>query len=394
MIKIKRTILLVIDGVGIGELPDAYKYGDEGSNTLGNLAEAIGGLKLPNFQKMGLGNIAKISGVESQDNPMACYGKMAEQSPGKDSTTGHWEIAGCILDFAFPTYPKGFPPEVIDSFIQKVGKGILGNKPASGTDIIKELGMEHLKTGKPIVYTSADSVFQIAAHKEVIPLEELYHMCQIAREILTGNHAVSRVIARPFVGDSPENFTRTSERRDFSLKPPRKLLQNYTQENGFPTIGIGKIDDLYAGVGWDVKLHTSNNAEGMEVLLKQMKTVEEGLIMINLVDFDMLWGHRNDVYGFKAELERLDQKIPEFLEFVGQEDLFIITADHGNDPTTPSTDHSREYVPVLVYGPSIKSGVNIGTRSTFADLGKTIAEAMQLKNCQLDGTSFWSLITN
>lgn len=389
MPNLKRAILIVLDGVGIGEAPDAAEFGDEGSNTLGNLAEAVGGLKVPNLEKLGLGNIAPLKGVQPQKSPMANYGKMAEQAPGKDSTSGHWEMAGCILDRPFPTYPNGFPPEVIEPFTRRIGRGILGNKPASGTEIIKELGMEHLRTGKPIVYTSADSVFQIAAHEKIIPLPELYKMCEIAREILTGPHAVSRVIARPFIGDSPENFTRTRARRDFSLKPPCKLVQHCVQDAGLTTVGIGKIDDLYAGEGLTVKIHTKGNEDGMNVLTEQMKQVDSGLIMINLVDFDMLWGHRNNPVGFHEELQRFDRRLPEFLALTKPGDMLAITADHGNDPTTPSTDHSREYVPLLIYGPDLKHGVNLGVRQTFADLGKTIASGFGLADCPIAGTSFW-----
>lgn len=373
-------------------MPDASSYGDEGSHTLGNLARAVGGLKLPNLEKLGLGNIDDLIGIQPPIHPLANYGKMAEKSPGKDSTSGHWELAGYELDFAFPTYPHGFPAEILDPFKKRIGRGILGNRPASGTEIIKELGIEHIQTGYPIVYTSADSVFQIAAHEEIIPLDELYRMCEIAREILQGKHAVSRVIARPFVGDSPENFTRTPSRRDFSLKPSKKLLQNYFQENGLITVGIGKIDDLYAGVGLDKKIHTKNNNEGMKVLIEQIKMLENKLIMINLVDFDMLWGHRNNPVGFYRELQNFDQQLPEVLDLLTSGDLLVITADHGNDPTTPSTDHSREYVPLLVYGPSIKKGIRLGIRKSFADLGRSIAEAFGFNNCELQGNSFWELI--
>lgn len=393
MKQIDRAIIVILDGVGIGESPDAADFGDAGSHTLGNLARAVGGLDLPNLQRMGLGNISDLQGITPQKNPAANFGKMREQSPGKDSTTGHWEIAGCILKRAFPTYPEGFPSEVLNPFRKKIGRDILGNKPASGTEIIQQLGAEHLQTGNPIVYTSADSVFQIAAHEAVIPVNELYRMCKIAREILGGPHAVSRVIARPFVGDSPGNFTRTRGRRDFSLKPPRKLVQNCAQESGLTTVGIGKIDDLYAGVGLDVKLHSKSNDDGMNILSGQLKGLDRGLIMINLVDFDMLWGHRNNPEGFYSDLQKFDRRLPEFLGALGPGDLFIITADHGNDPTTPSTDHSREYVPVLLYGPELKQGMNIGTRTSFADLGKTVADAFQLKNCNLDGVSFWNLIS-
>ena len=394
MTHLSRAIIIVLDGVGIGELPDAAAFGDQGSNTLGNLARAVGGLRLPNLEKLGLGNIAPIQGVAPQNKPIANFGKMAEKSPGKDSTSGHWEIAGCILDFAFPTYPHGFPPEVLNPFRKKIGRDVLGNKPASGTEIIKELGEEHLRTGNPIVYTSADSVFQIATHERIIPLPQLYEMCHIARGILTGKHAVSRVIARPFIGDGPENFQRTRARRDFSLKPPRKLLQNCARENGLPTIGLGKIDDLYAGVGWEIKIHTTSNAEGMDVLLRQLKEHRNGLIMINLVDFDMLWGHRNNPDGFYRDLQNFDRRLPEFLDQLGDGDLLVITADHGNDPTTPSTDHSREYVPILLYGPGLKQGVNLGIRETFADLGRTIAEGLVLKDCDITGKSFWELLKN
>jgi phosphopentomutase len=393
MADLNRAIIVILDGVGIGELPDAKEFGDQGSNTLGNLAEAVGGLRLPNFEKLGMGNISPIKGVQPSGNPVANYGKMAEQSPGKDSTSGHWEIAGCILDFAFPTYPNGFPEEILAPFRQKIGREVLGNKPASGTEIIKELGVDHLRTGAPIVYTSADSVFQIAAHEEILPVNDLYEMCEIARKLLKGKHAVSRVIARPFVGKHPDDFQRTRNRRDFSLKPPDRLLQNCIQEAALPTVGIGKIDDLYAGVGLDVKIHSKCNKEGMDILLDQIKLLEKGLIMINLVDFDMLWGHRNNPEGFYNELQQFDDRIPEFLSFLKPGDVFVITADHGNDPTTPSTDHSREYVPILIYGPDIKKGQNIGIRESFADLGKTIAEAFRLPKCQIAGKSFWNLIS-
>jgi len=387
-----RAIIIILDGVGIGEMPDARDFGDLGSNTLGNLAKVMGGLSLPNLEKLGLGNIVSIVGINPQRVPLANYGKMAEKSPGKDSTTGHWEIAGCILDFAFPTYPNGFPASVMDPFRKMIGRGVLGNKPASGTEIIKELGTLHIRTGYPIVYTSADSVFQIAAHEDIISVNELYEICKIARTFLKGDHAVSRVIARPFIGDSPNNFVRTPRRKDFSLKPPKKLLQNCFQEKNLCTVGIGKIDDLYAGVGLDKKIHTKSNKEGIEVLLEQIKLLKKCLLLINLVDFDMWWGHRNNPQGFYRELQQFDQRIPEFLACCGPGDVVFITADHGNDPTTPSTDHSREYVPLLVYGKGIRKGKNLGIRRTFSDLGKTIAEAFNLKDCQIDGTSFWRMI--
>ncbi|MFZ0389413.1 MAG: phosphopentomutase [Calditrichia bacterium] len=388
----KRAVIIVLDGVGIGEAPDASQFGDAGSNTLGNLAQAVGGLQLPNLQKLGLGNIARLKGIPTSEKPMACFGRMQEQSPGKDSTTGHWEMAGCILDFAFPTYPDGFPEEVLQPFREKTGRGVLGNKAASGTEIIQELGEAHLQSGDLIVYTSADSVFQIAAHEQVVPLEELYGICEIAREILQGRHGVSRVIARPFVGDKAGNFTRTADRRDFSLKPPKPLLQTCLQQQGMKTVAIGKIDDLYAGVGWDRKIHSKKNAEGLRVLLEQLRKVREGFIMINLVDFDMLWGHRNNPQGFYRELQAFDNTLSEILPLITENDLLVITADHGNDPTTASTDHSREYVPLLIYGPALQAGVELGIRQSFADLGKTVAQAMGAGECPLDGSSFWELI--
>jgi phosphopentomutase len=388
-----RAIIIILDGVGIGEMPDAAQFHDQGSHTLGNLAKAVGGLSLPNLEKLGMGNIDPILGLKPQVLPQANYGKMKEQSPGKDSTTGHWEIAGYILDFAFPSYPNGFPEAVLNPFKKQIGREILGNKPASGTEIIKEMGEEHLRTGSPIVYTSADSVFQIAAHEEVIPLPELYKMCEIARKILTGKHAVSRVIARPFIGDDATSFNRTRARRDFSLRPPETLLQNCFQAAQLTTVGIGKIDDLYAGVGLDRKIHSKSNQEGIDLLLEQIKKLEKGLILINLVDFDMLWGHRNNPTGFYQELQNFDQKLPEILNLLRKGDILIITADHGNDPTTPSTDHSREYVPLLAFGPNLTKGVDLGIRDTFADVGKTLADAFALSKCRLKGNSFWPLIS-
>ncbi len=370
----RRAIVIIIDGVGIGELPDADKYGDRGSNTLGNLANAVGGLNLPNMERLGLGKIAPLKGVRADVQAEANYGKMAELSAGKDSTTGHWEIAGLIQKRPFPTYPNGFPKEVIDEFTRRTGYGVLGNKPASGTEIIKELGEEHLRTGKLIVYTSADSVFQIAAHQEVVPLEKLYEICQIAREMLKGEHAVARVIARPFVGKSAADFQRTKYRKDFSLSPSGKTLHVHLQEAGWPTVGIGKINDLYALSGIQKSVYTKTNEEGMAAIVEETDVTERGLIMANLVDFDMLYGHRNNVKGFYSALQDFDRWLPRLLEKLKDEDLLMITADHGNDPTTPSTDHSREYVPLLVHGPKFKRDQNLGTRETFADLQATLAE--------------------
>ncbi|GAB4179350.1 MAG: phosphopentomutase [Calditrichia bacterium] len=389
MTEIRKAVVIVLDGVGIGELPDADSFGDSGSHTLGNIAKKVGGLKLPNLEKLGLGNIAPIEGVKPLDNPEGNFGKMAEVSPGKDSTTGHWELGGVHLDQPFPTYPNGFPEKILSEFSRRTGRGILGNKPASGTEIIKELGEEHVRTGDLIVYTSADSVFQIAAHEKVIPVETLYEYCRIAREILTGEHAVARVIARPFVGDSADTFTRTRGRRDYSLKPPKPTMLDRLMEAGIPTIGIGKIDDLYAGKGLSEKIHTKSNAAGIEETINQLAKMEYGLLMTNLVDFDMLYGHRNNVEGFYKELQYFDEKLPEILREVREDTVLFITADHGNDPTTPSTDHAREYVPLLVYGPGIKRGVNLGIRKSFADLGQTVAEIFGVERTPA-GKSFWS----
>ena len=373
-----RVILIILDSCGIGELPDANLYGDNGSNTLVNTAKAAGGLKLPHLQSLGLGNIAPILGVGENINAEANFGKMSEISPGKDSTTGHWEMMGLILPEPFPVYPQGFPAEIIEQFERAVGRKTLGNKPASGTEIIKELGEEHIKTGKPIVYTSADSVFQIAAHEEVIPVHELYRICEIARKIMTGEHGVARVIARPFLG-KPGAFKRTEERQDFSLPPPSDTVLDILKANQIPVIGIGKIEDLFVGRGLSKSIHTGNNTDGMDKLVDTIKGYKQGLIFINLVDFDMLWGHRNDTPGFSAGLEDFDRRLPEFLNLLTFEDVLIITADHGCDPTTPSTDHSREYVPLLVYGKSIKRNINLGTRGSFSDVGATIAEIFGVK---------------
>jgi phosphopentomutase len=387
----KRAIVIIIDGVGIGEMPDASKYGDQGSHTLANMASVVGGLHLPNLEKMGLGKIAVIDGVNGSLKASANYGKMAEMSKGKDSTTGHWELAGLIVKKPFPTYPDGFPPLVIDEFVRRINRGILGNKTASGTEIIKELGEEHVKTGKPIVYTSADSVFQIACHEEVIPLKELYNMCEIAREILTGEHAVARVIARPFVGRNANDFSRTKYRKDFSLKPFGRIMHQIFQDNGIKTVAIGKINDLYAYTGIEKSIHTKTNAEGMTAILNELDETKSGFIMANLVDFDMLWGHRNDPVGFYEGLKVFDQWLPKFIDKLNGNDILIITADHGNDPTTVSTDHSREYVPILIYGPGIKSDQNIGIRESFTDLQASLAEYFNVPSTGA-GRSFLNLL--
>jgi phosphopentomutase len=376
--KINRVILIVLDSVGIGELPDAGAYGDAGSNTLANTAEAVGGLKLPNLGRLGLGNITAIKGVPPENNPAAAYGKMAELSPGKDTTTGHWEMSGIILDKPFPVYPHGFPPEIIKAFEEKIGRKTLANRAASGTAIIEELGEEHMKTGYPIVYTSADSVFQIAAHEEIIPLEELYGMCRAAREMLSGEHAVGRVIARPFVG-SPGKFIRTANRHDFSLQPSFETILSLLHGSGCRVSAVGKIEDIFAGQGITEAVHTSGNPDGMEKTLELMRRGGGGLIFTNLVDFDMIYGHRNNPLGYAGALEEFDRKLPEFLEVMRDDDMLIITADHGCDPTTSSTDHSREYVPLLVYGSRLRGGVNLGIRETFSDVAATIAEIFGVK---------------
>ncbi|MFZ5591612.1 MAG: phosphopentomutase [Bacillota bacterium] len=352
-------------------------YGDEGSNTLGNLSRAVGGLSLPTLGSLGLGSIIPIAGVPHSATPLACYGKMAEQSPGKDTTTGHWEIAGIKLERPFPTYPHGFPPAVIQALTERIGTPVLGNKPASGTEIIAELGAEHMRTGYPIVYTSADSVLQIAAHEEVIPLPRLYEICQIAREIMTGEHAVGRVIARPFIGQ-PGSFQRTPNRHDYSLKPPRPHLLHLLQEAGLAVQAVGKINDIFAGDGITASFPTKSNAEGMEKTLACVQQHRPGLVFTNLVEFDMLYGHRNDPQGYARALQELDDFLPRLLGALTEKDLLIITADHGCDPTTTSTDHSREYVPLLVYGPALRQGIDLGTRQTFADIAATVGEIFQI----------------
>ncbi|MGC8838396.1 MAG: phosphopentomutase [Anaerolineae bacterium] len=382
----RRAILIVLDSVGIGAAPDAADYGDEGSNTLANTARAVGGLHLPNLGHLGLGNLTDVLGVPPEPHPAAAYGRMQPSSAGKDTTTGHWEIAGIISTRPLPTYPNGFPPDLIQEFERRIGRKTLGNYPASGTVILEELGPEHLRTGYPIVYTSADSVFQIAAHEEVIPVEELYRMCRIARELLTGEHAVGRVIARPFIGE-PGRFVRTDRRRDFSLEPPKPTLLDRLQEAGQPVWAVGKIEDIFAGRGITEAVHIHDNMDGVDQTLAFMARVERGLIFTNLVDFDMLYGHRNNPRGYADALEAVDRRVPELLAALREEDLLVFTADHGNDPTTPSTDHSRERVPLLVTGPGVRKGVDLGLRSTFADLGQTLAEYLGAAPLEA-GTSF------
>jgi phosphopentomutase len=373
----KRIVLMVLDGAGIGEMPDAAAWGDSGSDTLGHVIskEKPG---LPNFQKLGLGNIRPIAGLSPADKPEGAFGKAAIFSNGKDTTVGHWEMAGLITSRPFPTYPDGFPERIIKSFSEAIGRGVLGNKPASGTEIIKELGPEHVRTGKPIVYTSADSVFQVAAHEEVIPLDELYGICEIARQLLQGADQVGRVIARPFIG-APGAFQRTGNRKDFAVPPPDRTLLDILKDAGLATIGIGKVPAIFNFTGFSEQLDAHNNAESIGQIIHALERAPEGLVFANLVDFDMLWGHRRDSSGYAKGLEYCDGRIPDIQKAMGESDCLIITADHGCDPTARGSDHTREYVPILVYGRSVRGGVNLGERKTMADMGQTVAENFKLK---------------
>ncbi len=368
-----RVFLIVLDGVGIGALPDAGDYGDAGSHTLRHVAEATGGLRLPMLERLGLGRIESLPGVRPVVDPRGSYGRMAELSKGKDSTTGHWEMAGIVSDRPFPTYPRGFPEDLLEQFSRQIERGWLGNVAASGTEIIARLGEEHQRTGKLIVYTSADSVFQIAAHEQTVPLPELYEACRIARGLLVGRHAVGRVIARPFTGDKGD-YRRTTNRRDFSLTPPAATLLDRLTERGLPVFTIGKVDELFAGRGVSDAFHTKDNAEGEAILCELARKGGDGLVFANLVDFDQQYGHRNDPAGFARALEQFDGRAAELLSSLRSDELCMITADHGNDPTTPSTDHSREYVPLLVAGPRVRAGGDLGTRESFADIAATISE--------------------
>lgn len=383
-----RAHLIILDGVGIGELPDAAEYGDAGSNTLGNIAKAVDGFELPTLQGLGLGNIEPLMGMEPVENPMFSYGKMAEKSKGKDSTVGHWELAGLISEFGFPTYPDGFPDEILEKYTKKIGRGILGNEPASGTEIIERLGVEHIETGKPIVYTSADSVFQVACHVEkVATLETLYEWCLIARDLLMPpNPTVGRIIARPFIGE-PGNFKRTYDRKDYNVDPPDTTLLDCLVKSGREVISVGKVDTLFNGKGFTRIEHYAGNDEGMAKALSVVKEDWTGLMFMNLIDFDMIWGHRNNVEGFYEGLKAFDSWFPEFLSNIKQNDVVFICADHGNDPTTVSTDHSREYVPLLAWHQGFLRGRNLGVRETFADVAKTIAHYFNLE-CDIAGTSF------
>jgi phosphopentomutase len=365
-----RVILIVLDSVGAGALPDAAAYGDAGSDTLGHIAEARP-LAVPTLRALGLAEVAAIG--PPRPAPRGAFGRMAEASAGKDSVTGHWELMGVVLPRAFPTFPHGFPAEVMAEFERRIGRQTLGNKPASGTAILDELGAEHLRTGSPIVYTSADSVFQIAAHEDVVPVPELYRLCGVAFDLVVRGLGVGRVIARPFVG-APGAFRRTSNRRDFALAPIGVTLLDRLQAAGHPVVGIGKIEDLFAGRGLTKATHTTSDADGLDQIEAELATTSRGLIFANLVDFDTLYGHRNDVVGYADNLERADTRLGRVLERLAPTDLLVVTADHGNDPSTPSTDHSREHVPLLVAGASVTPGVNLGRRDTFADLGQTLAD--------------------
>ena len=387
-----RIIWIVLDSVGIGALPDAADYGDVGRNTLGHVAESRP-LHLDNLVSLGLANIAPLAHLAPPAQPTGCYGKGATHSPGKDTTTGHWEMAGIWLAQAFPVYPHGFPPEIIQAFESAIGRKTLGNKPASGTEIIKELGEEHMRTGFPIVYTSGDSVFQIATHEDIISIAELYRMCEIARKILDGPNRVGRVIARPFTG-APGNFRRTAGRHDYAVPPPRPMLLDVLAERGVPVFGIGKIHDIYNGRGVDHYVTTTSNADGVEKLEHEMTQQQRGLIFCNLVDFDMLYGHRKDVEGFARSLEEFDAGLGKLLTLLKPRDLLMLTADHGCDPDPrwPTTDHSREYVPILAFSLEGKHGVALGVRDTLADMGQTVAQNFGATIPH--GTSFLSLIAN
>ena len=390
MPTLDRAMILVLDGVGVGDAPDAAAYGDAGASSIEHCAAAVGGLSLPAMGSMGLGNVTTILGTPPIAHALGAYGRMAEAAAGKDSTTGHWEMAGVVLDSPLPTYPHGFPADLLARFEQAIGRGTLGNKPASGTVIIEEYGAEHMRTGKPIVYTSADSVFQVAAHEQIIPLDDLFRICETARALLTGEHAVGRVIARPFIGQ-PGHFTRTPHRRDFSLVAPRPTLLDRMQAAGYDTIGIGKIEDLFAERGLTRSDHTGTNAEGMAAALRYLREAFHGLLFVNLVECDQLWGHRRDPRGYAGALAAVDAWLPDVLAALGTRDAIFITGDHGVDPTYRGTDHTRECVPLLCAGPAVRPHVALGTRSSFSDLGATLAQTFGVEPLE-HGTSFASEI--
>ena len=389
MPKINQVVIIVLDSVGIGDAPDADVYGDVGSNTIGNIARAIGGLSVPNLATLGLGHLGDFNGIPAVEKPTGAYGRLTEVSAGKDTTTGHWELGGVSLKRPFPTFPDGFPEDFVKRYEARIGRQTLGNYPASGTIIVEQLGAEHVATGKPIIYTSADSVFQIAAHEEVIPIDELYHLCEIAREMLMNELVVGRVIARPFVGPVGA-FKRTERRRDFSLTPPADTILDKVKTAGLMSAGVGKIEDIFAHRGLTHVNHTGNNNAGVTATIDFIKTRRHGLVFTNLVDFDALYGHRNNVEGYAQALREFDRRLPEILAAMSDDDVLFITADHGNDPTTPSTDHSRERVPLLAAGRQVKP-VAIGTRSSFADLAATVAKLLNVEPPD-EGAEFASVI--
>lgn len=374
-----RVIWMVIDSVGIGQLPDSKKFGDEGVNTLGNIVKSFTDIKIPNLKKLGIGNINEVDFMESEENPIAAFGKCSEVSQGKDTTTGHWEMTGVLVETPFKTFENGFPKDIIDEFEKRTGRKVVGNKPSSGTTILDEYGEHQMETGDVIVYTSADSVFQIAAHEEIIPLDELYKMCKIAREIMMGENAVARIIARPYIGKKKGEFSRTSNRRDYSLNPFEPTVLDNIKQSGLDVIGVGKIEDIFNGQGITEAIHTKDNMDGVDETINYIKKDNKGLIFTNLVDFDSKYGHRRDTKGYKEALEEFDARIPEIIEAMNDDDVLIINADHGNDPTYKGTDHTREYIPLLVYGKNIKQGVNLGIRNSFADIGATVTDILNVE---------------
>jgi phosphopentomutase len=391
--RFSRIFCIVLDGVGVGEAPDSSKYGDAGSDSVGNTARAVGGLRLPNLQRLGLGNVCDILGVDPETKPGSHHGIMRPMAEGKDSTSGHWELMGCVLEHQLPVYPDGFPVEVVDAFCRATGRGVLGNRTASGTEVIKELGEQHVESGDLIVYTSQDSVFQVAAHEDVVPVEQLYRYCEAARSILSPPHDVGRVIARPFLG-RPGGFYRTERRRDFSVEPPGETALDRLSRSGLVVLTIGKIDELFSGRGIKTAIHTKDNRDGMERVLEAARRNLEpdaGFVFTNLVDFDTMWGHRNDARAYALGLEEFDSFLSEFLPALRDDDLLIVTSDHGNDPTTPSTDHSREQVPLLAWHPRLVQGHSLGIRETFADVGATVEENFGVEGGESGvGTSFLS----
>ena len=382
-----RIIWMVIDSVGVGELPDAKAFGDEGVNTLGSIVKSFNDIKIPNMIKLGLGNIDGIDYINDYESPIGAFGRCSELSQGKDTTTGHWEMTGLLVDTPFKTFENGFPKEIIDEFEKRIGRKVVANKPASGTAILDEFGEHQMKTGDIIVYTSADSVFQIAAHEDIIPLEELYEMCKIAREIMMGEYAVARVIARPYVGPCKGQFERTSNRRDYSLNPFNKTVLDNVKESGLDVIGVGKIEDIFNGQGITEAIHTKDNMDGVDQTINYIKKDNKGLIFTNLVDFDSKYGHRRNIKGYKEALEEFDARIPEIIESMNDNDILIINADHGNDPAYKGTDHTREYIPVLVYSKIFKGSGRLEDLKTFADIGKTILDNFDIKNDEI-GESF------